>query len=257
MGLLYVVGLGPGDPKYMTQEAIYALKDSDIIAGYSVYVKLAQEVCPDKPTIATGMRHEVERCRAALSEASSGSKVAMVCSGDSGVFGMSGLIYELACEYQDVEIKVISGVTAALSGSSVLGAPLTHDFAVISLSDQLTEWEKIEKRLICAGEADFCIALYNPMSNHRPEHLKRACKILLRYRQPNNVCGYVANIGRDGQESAICTLEELANKKLDMFTTVFIGNSQTRVIDNKMVTPRGYQAKEDGPRIIANSIKHK
>ena len=249
MGLLYIVGLGPGDPGHMTQEAVAALHDANIIAGYSVYVKLAQAVCPHKPTLATGMRHEVERCRAALEKAAEGDKVAMVCSGDSGVFGMAGLIYELAPEYGPVEIRVVSGVTAALSGSAVLGAPLTHDFAVISLSDQLTPWEKIVKRLECAGEADFCIALYNPMSNHRPEHLKRASEILLRYREPGNVCGYARMIGREGQESGICTLGELGDMQLDMFTTVFVGNSQTKVVNGKMVTPRGYQAKGDGPRI--------
>ncbi len=248
MGLLYVVGLGPGDPRYMTQEAVAALQDADVIAGYSVYVKLAQAVCPDKPTLATGMRHEVERCRAALAKAAEGATVAMVCSGDSGVYGMAGLIYELSVEYDPVDIEVVSGVTAALSGSAVLGAPLTHDFAVISLSDQLTPWEKIVKRLECAGEADFCIALYNPMSNHRPDYLKRASEILLRYRDPSNVCGWVKMIGREGQESGICTLGELGDMKLDMFTTVFVGNAQTKVVEGKMVTPRGYQAKEDGPR---------
>lgn len=249
MGLLYVVGMGPGDPQYMTEDALAAIKDADVIAGYSKYVELVRQVCPDTPAIATGMRHEVERCRAALEKAAEGSTVAMVCSGDAGVFGMSGLIYELLEEYEGVEVKVISGVTAALSGSSVLGAPLTHDFAVISLSDQLTSWETIEKRLRGAGQADFCIVFYNPMSHSRPDNLRKASDILLEYREPENVCGWVRNIGREGEESGICTLGELGDLELDMFTTVFVGNSQTRVIGGKMVTPRGYQAKDDGPRM--------
>ena len=249
MGLLYVVGMGPGDPQYMTEDALAALRDADVIAGYSKYVELVREVCPDTPAIATGMRHEVERCRAALEKAAEGSTVAMVCSGDAGVFGMSGLIYELLEEYEGVEVKVISGVTAALSGSSVLGAPLTHDFAVVSLSDQLTSWETIEKRLRGTGQADFCIVFYNPMSHSRPDNLRKACDILLEYREPGNVCGWVRNIGREGEECGICTLGELGDLELDMFTTVFVGNSQTRVIGGKMVTPRGYQAKDDGPRM--------
>lgn len=243
MKRLYVVGLGPGDPRFMTGEAVSALEDAEVLCGYPVYVELAQAICPDTPTITTPMTQEIERCEAALEKASEGTTVAMVCSGDAGVYGMAGLIYELSVGYPTVEIEVVCGVTAALSGAAVLGAPLTHDFAVISLSDLLTPWEKIEKRLSCAGEADFCIALYNPMSKKRDDYLQKACDILLESRSPKTVCGFVGNIGRTGQVAETCTLEELKDRKLDMFHTVFIGNSQTKIVAGKMVTPRGYENK--------------
>lgn len=241
MKRLYVVGLGPGDPRFMTQEAISALREAELLCGYPVYVELAKAICPDTPSVTTPMKHEVERCRIALEKAVAGTTVAMVCSGDAGVYGMAGPILELAADYPPVDIEIVCGVTAALSGAAVLGAPLTHDFAVISLSDLLTPWEKIEKRLECAGEADFCIALYNPASHKRTDYLQKACDILLRSRDPQTPCGYVRNIGREGQEGTTCTLAELRDRKLDMFHTVFIGNSQTRVIGDRMVTPRGYE----------------
>ncbi|MBR2522316.1 MAG: precorrin-3B C(17)-methyltransferase [Coriobacteriales bacterium] len=248
MGKLYIVGLGPGNAEHMTIEAVEALKEADLVCGYPVYVELAKQVAPSTETFTTPMTREVERCRAALGEAASGKSVAMVCSGDAGVYGMSGLIYELAGEYPPIEIVVISGVTAALSGGAVLGAPLTHDFCVISLSDLLTPWEKIEKRLEAAAAADFCTAIYNPMSRKRKDHLNRACQIMLQHKSPQTVCGYVRNIGREGEESWIGTLEELADLELDMFCTVFIGNSQTKEIDGKMVTPRGYEKRIEEER---------
>ena len=140
-----------------------------------------------------------------------------------------------------MEIEVIPGVTAALSGGAVLGAPLTHDFAVISLSDALTPWEKIEKRLDCAAQADLCIAIYNPSSHRRPDFLKRACEIVLRHISPETVCGIVRNIGREGEEYKVMTLNELKDTQVDMFTTVFIGNQMTKIINGKMITPRGYK----------------
>ena len=167
----------------------------------------------------------------------------MICSGDAGVYGMSGLILELGEAFPEVEVEVIAGVTAALSGAAVLGAPLVHDFAVISLSDLMTPWEKIKKRLKLAAQADFVIVLYNPSSKKRSDYLSRACQIILQYQSKNMVCGYVENIGREGQQALICTLEELQNRQVNMFTTVFIGNSQTRQIGQKMVTPRGYEQK--------------
>jgi precorrin-3B C17-methyltransferase len=174
-----------------------------------------------------------------------GKRVAMVCSGDPGVYGMAGLIYELSVEFPGVAIEIIPGVSAANGGAAVLGAALMHDYAVISLSDLLTPWEKIEKRLQAAGEADFCICLYNPSSHKRPDYLQRACAILLKVKAPDTVCGYVRNIGRDGEERHVTTLAELHDTQVDMFTTVFIGNSQTKVIDGHMVTPRGYLTRED------------
>jgi len=237
---LYVVGIGPGSRDNMTLRALGALEDADVIVGYGVYTDLIRPMLPDKEYLNTPMRREADRCRMAIDIALAGRKVAMISSGDAGVYGMAGLIYELA-DGKGLDIEIIPGVTAALSGGAVLGAPLMHDFAVISLSDILTPWEKIEKRLDMAGQADFCIAVYNPSSHRRADHLRRACDILLRSKSPDTVCGVVRNIGRDGEEMRIMTLSELRDYSADMFSTVFIGNSQTRVIDGKMITPRGYR----------------
>ena len=239
--LVYVVGMGPGNFDQMTFEARKALEQSDVIVGYTVYVALLRGHFPEKQFLTTPMRKEVERCRMAFEEARKGQCVAMVCSGDAGVYGMSGLILELQEEYPECQVEVISGVTAALAGGAVLGAPLMHDFAVISLSDLLTPWEKIEKRLRCAAEADFSICIYNPSSKKRADYLKRACEIILEQTKEDRVCGIVSNIGREGQSARVLLLSELKDTKVDMFTTVFIGNSQTRKIGERMVTPRGYR----------------
>ena len=237
---LYVVGIGPGAADRMTVKAMRALESCDVIAGYGVYVELVKPLLPEKEYLVTPMRKEVDRCRMAIECALSGRTTAMISSGDAGVYGMAGLIFELA-EGKDVEIEIIPGVTAALSGGAVLGAPLTHDFAVISLSDALTPWEKIEKRLDCAAQADLCIAIYNPSSHRRPDYLQRACGILLRHIAPETICGIVKNIGREGEEYRVMTLGELADTQVDMFTTVFIGNRMTKVIGGRMITPRGYK----------------
>lgn len=241
MGTLYVIGMGPGGPEGMTLACRDALERADMIGGYTRYVELVAPLFPDKPTFATAMRQEVDRCREALSLAAGDRTVALVCSGDAGVFGMSGLVLELAPEYPGAEVCVLPGVTAALSGGAVLGAPLTHDFAVISLSDLLTPWELIEKRLTCAAEGDFCIAIYNPSSVKRADYLARACDILMRYKSPDTLCGIVRSIGREGESSRLMPLSQLRNTPVDMFTTVFIGNSQTREVNGRMVTPRGYR----------------
>ena len=240
MNKLYVVGIGPGAADQMTVRAMRVLESCEVIAGYGVYVDLVKPLLSDKEYLVTPMRKEAERCRMAIDCALSGKSVAMISSGDAGVYGMAGLIYELA-EDQDLEIEIVPGVTAALSGGAVLGAPLTHDFAVISLSDLLTPWEKIEKRLKCAAQADLAIAIYNPSSHRRADYLHRACEILLRHIPAKTVCGLVKNIGREGEEYSVMTLGELKNTPVDMFTTVFIGNKQTKVINGKMITPRGYK----------------
>lgn len=241
MNKLYVVGIGPGNYEQMTSQAIQTLKSCDIIIGYTVYVNLIREHFLDKEFLTTSMTKEVERCDLAFQKAAQGFKTAMVCSGDAGVYGMSGLLLELGQKYPKIEVEIVSGVTAAISGAGVLGAPLTHDFAVISLSDLLTPLQKIEKRLEGAAMADFVICLYNPSSKKRHDYLKRACDIILKYASKDTICGFVQNIGREGEKSVILTLEEIRNSKVDMFTTVFIGNSQTKNIKGKMVTPRGYQ----------------
>ena len=240
MNKLYVVGIGPGDPQDMTLRAAKALEACDVIAGYGVYIDLVKPLYPDKEYLVTPMRQEAERCRMAIDCALAGRTTAMISSGDAGVYGMAGLILEMA-EGKDVDVEIVSGVTAALSGAALLGAPLGHDFAVISLSDLLTPWEKIESRLALAAQADLCLAIYNPASHRRADYLKRACEILLRHAAPETVCGAVRNIGREGERADIMSLRELAEYPADMFTTVFVGNSQTKVAGGKMVTPRGYK----------------
>lgn len=241
MKKLYVVGIGPGNSDNMSRAAVKAINESDVIVGYTKYIQLVAPLFPGKRTVDTPMRQEIDRCRKALELAEGEMTVAMICSGDAGVYGMAGPIYELSPEYPNVEIRVIPGITAALSGAAVLGAPLTHDFAVISLSDLMTPWETIEKRLACAGEGDFCIAIYNPSSRKRSGYLRRACDVLLKYKKPDTVCGVVRNIGRDGETARVSTLLELRDMNVDMFTTVFVGNSSTKNIDGHMVTPRGYK----------------
>ena len=235
-----VIGLGPGGGADLTGRARAALESCDLIVGYTAYVDLVKDDFPDKEVRSTGMRREVDRCRVAVEEALTGKEVAMVCSGDSGVYGMAGLIFEVAQEYAPIDIEVVPGITAACGGAAVLGAPLTHDFAVVSLSDLLTPWETIEARLTAAAQADFVLCLYNPASRNRPDYLKRACDILLRYKDADTVCGTVRNIGRAGEKSQILTLAELRDAQVDMFTTVFVGSSKTKVIGGRMVTPRGY-----------------
>ncbi len=238
---LYLVGIGPGGGSSMTGEAMQALTDSDCIVGYPVYTRLLQDQFPDKEYITTPMRQEIDRCRLALAQAGAGRVVSLVCSGDAGVYGMSGLVWQLSTEYPQVEIHAVAGVTAALSGAALLGAPLVHDFALISLSDLLTPWEKIEKRLLLAAQADFVIVLYNPSSRKRADYLKRACDLILQVQSPDTVCGITEQIGREGECARVLSLKELREEQVNMFTTVFIGNSQTRVVNGKMVTPRGYE----------------
>ena len=241
MKKLYVVGMGPGDHDSMTIRADRVLRECDVIVGYTVYVELAEQYYPEKEFLTTPMRRETERCRLAFSEASKGRTTAMICSGDAGVYGMAGLILEIGREYPEVSVEIVPGVTAASSGAAVLGAPLMHDFAVISLSDRLTPWETIEKRLDCAAAADLTIALYNPASHGRPDHLKRACDILLRRLPGERLCGIVRNIGREGQSSRILTLAELREAEVDMFCTVLIGSAAVKTVAGQLVTPRGYR----------------
>lgn len=240
-GKLYMVGIGPGSYEDMTIRAARILQESQVIAGYTVYVDLIREQLGDKEFLSTPMKQEVDRCRAALAKAAEGKQVAMVCSGDPGIYGMAGLVLELSGDYPQVEIEIVPGVTAACTGGAYLGAPLIHDFAVISLSDLLTPMETIEKRVRAAAAADFVLCIYNPSSKKRADYLKRACGWILESRRPETVCGLARNVGREGQSVEVLTLKELAERETDMFTTVFIGNSQTRALEGRMVTPRGYR----------------
>ncbi|MFI3208808.1 MAG: precorrin-3B C(17)-methyltransferase [Eubacteriales bacterium] len=243
--MIYIVGLGPGEQSQMTQKALDSIEASEVIVGYTVYIDLIQELIKGKEIISTAMMKEVERCKMAVMEAREGKIVTMVSSGDAGVYGMASLVIEICEELNvDTEIEVVSGITAATSASAVLGAPLTHDFAVISLSNLLTPWEKIEKRLDLASQAGFTIVLYNPSSKKRHDFLEKACQIIMRNIADDTMCGYVRNIGREGQSHKILTLSELKEEKVDMFTTVIIGNETTKVIQGKLVTPRGYRIHE-------------
>ena len=228
----------------MTIEADETLSTSDIIVGYKRYIQLLQPMYPDKQYISTGMTHEMDRCREALEQASKGKRVSLVSSGDSGVYAMAGLVYELSEEFEDVDIRIVPGVTAATSGAALLGAPIGHDFAVISLSDRLTDWDLIEERLDAAARTDFCVVLYNPSSRTRANYLARACNVLLRHKSPETICGLASRIGREGESTRTTTLADLAQETADMFTTVFVGNRSTRLIGGKMVTPRGYPTQE-------------
>ncbi len=239
--MLYIVGTGAGSPAGMTGEAVSAIEHSSLIVGYSVYTGLLRPHFPEKEYFSTGMRQEKERVIFALEQAACGLEVALVCSGDAGVYGMASLAYELSESYPGIRIKVIPGVTAAMSGAALLGSPLTNDFAVISLSDLLTPREVIEKRLEGAAMGDFAIVLYNPMSKKRTDELRNACDIILRHRSPDTPCGIAVNIGREGESCGILTLGELKDAVVDMFTTVFVGSSATRVIGGRLVTPRGYK----------------
>lgn len=240
MNRLYLVGIGPGDAAGMTGAARAAMEEADVLCGYTVYLDLVRAQFPDKEIYTTPMTRELERCQWAIDQAEQGRTVAMLCSGDAGVYGMAGPVLELA-EGRDIEIEVVAGVTAALSGAAVLGAPLMNDFCVISLSDLMTSWDTITQRILLAAVGDFAVVLYNPRSRKRPEHLRRACKLLLQYRSPDTVCGWVRNIGREGQSHGLTTLGALGDLELDMFTTVFVGASDTRIVDGRMVTPRGYR----------------
>lgn len=241
MNVLYVVGLGPGGSRWMTWEARAALEQAEVLCGYTVYLDLIRGEFPDKECFSTPMTQEIERCRAALERARSGRTPALVCSGDAGVYGMAGPVLELAPHFPEVEIQVVPGVTAALAGAAVLGAPLMHDFAVLSLSDLLTPWEVIRRRLELAAQGDFVLCLYNPSSRRRRDHLRMACDIVLAHRGPETVCGWVRNAGRAQEEHQVLTLGELREAQVDMFTTVFIGSAATRRIGDRMVTPRGYE----------------
>lgn len=237
--MLYVVGMGAGGVATMTREAVEAIEDSALIVGYDLYIDMIKENFEDKEFYSTPMRGERKRCLYAIERAEKGDNVSVVSSGDSGIYGMASLIYELS-EDRDIEIKVIAGMTAAVSGGALLGAPVGHDFAVISLSDLLTPFELIEKRLRLAAQADMVIVLYNPASRKRHDYLKKACDIIRQARDINVVCGYVQSIGREGQNAVVTDLDALRDTEVNMFTTVFIGSSATRKIKDKMVTPRGY-----------------
>ena len=239
--MIYVIGIGPGCRVLMTQEAISAMEDAEVIVGYKTYIKLVEDFIKDKEVVQNGMRKEVDRCQDAIDIAKTGKKVAVISSGDAGIYGMAGLILELITKQElDIPVKVVPGVTASIGAAAVLGAPIMHDFCHISLSDLLTPWEVIEKRLRLAAEADFVICLYNPRSKGRSEHLANAFKIMGEFKDGSTPVGIVKDVGREDQEKFICTFDTMDFERVDMTTMVIIGNKSTYIHDDLMITPRGY-----------------
>ena len=239
--MIYVIGIGPGCRDLMTQEAISAVEDAEVIVGYKTYIKLVEDFVKDKEVVQNGMRKEVDRCQDAIDIAKTGKKVAVISSGDAGIYGMAGLILELITKQElDIPVKVVPGVTASIGAAAVLGAPIMHDFCHISLSDLMTPWEVIEKRLRLAAEADFVICLYNPRSKGRSEHLANAFKIMGEFKDGSTPVGIVKDVGREDQEKFICTFDTMDFERVDMTTMVIIGNKSTYIHDDLMITPRGY-----------------
>ena len=241
MSKIYVIGIGPGAYDQMTGKAIRAMNESDAIIGYTVYVDLVKEYFPGKEFMTTPMKKEVDRCVLAFEEAKKGKTVSMICSGDAGVYGMAGLMYEVGVNYPETELEIIPGVTAATGGAAVLGAPLMHDFAVISLSDLMTPLDLIMKRVDCAGQGDLIVCLYNPKSKKRVDYVEKAADILMKYRKAETPVGIVRNAGRKDESHCITTLGALKDADIDMFSVVIIGNSQTYEKNGRMITPRGYR----------------
>jgi len=237
MAKLYVVGIGPGGRANMTLRACEAIIESDVIAGYGFYIEMLKDMISDKQIIMTGMRGEIERCRGAIEKVKEGFNTSIISTGDAGLYGMAGPILELA---KGIEVDIIPGVTSAFAAASELGAPIMHDFCTVSLSDLLTPWEIIERRLDCASQGDFVIAIYNPRISGREGYLKKAIDIILKYKSPDTPVGIVKNAGREDNMGVITTIACIDYNLVDMKTVVIVGNSSTYVKDGYMITPRGY-----------------
>lgn len=239
---IYVVGIGPGDRQHMSGRALEAINDSEVIIGYKTYIDLVRDQLEGKEVVDSGMRKEVERCNLTLDKALEGKVVSIISSGDAGVYGMAGIMLEVMEERNaDIEIEMVPGITAASAAASALGAPMMHDFVVISLSDLLTDWELIKKRLECAAMGDFVVALYNPKSMGRVHQIEEAREILRKYKSDNTPVGIVKNAKRYGEEVVITDLGNMLDHSIDMLTVVIIGNAHTYVKNGKMITPRGYR----------------
>ncbi|MCK8826475.1 precorrin-3B C(17)-methyltransferase [Natroniella acetigena] len=241
-GSIYVVGIGPGNIEQMSLRAYRLLQEVDVVIGYKTYIKLLDElVSEEQEVIESPMMKEVDRANKVIEIAQTGKSVAIVSSGDPGVYGMAGLILEVVQEEElDLPVEVVPGITAANAAASSLGAPLMHDYAVISLSDLLTPWEVIKDRLAKAAQADFIVALYNPKSKQRTEQIEVAQEIFLEHRAGSTPVGIVRKAKRGNEKVVITTLAEMLEKDIDMLTTVIIGNSETFTANDLMITPRGY-----------------
>ena len=241
--MLFVVGIGPGGRPHMTGRALEVIAAAEVVVGYTLYIQMLGDLVEGKQVVSTGMTREVDRCAEAVRLALQGRDVAVVSTGDPGVYGMAGLVLELLAEADpegQVEVELVPGVSAVHAAASLLGAPLMTDFAVISLSDLLTPWETIQRRLDAAGAGDFVVALYNPRSRKRVAHLEEACTILARHRPGTTPAGIVRNALREGQQVELTTLDEVPSREVDMMSVVVVGNASTRLLQSRLVTPRGY-----------------
>lgn len=238
--MLRIIGIGPGKVSWMSGAALEGIQASDVIVGYKTYVDLVKDLIKDKEVLANGMRKEVDRCQMAIDLVREGKNVALISSGDSGVYGMAGLVYELLANQELIEVEVIPGITASLGAAALMGAPLMNDFCHISLSDLMTPMAIIERRLEAAAMGDFVICLYNARSKGRPHHLERAVEILLKYKSQDTIVGIGKDVGRPEEEIIYATLKDLPYEQVDMTSVVIVGNQSTRIIHGKMVTLRGY-----------------
>lgn len=238
-----MVGIGPGSSLDMSRRAEDAITGADVVVGYDVYLDLVRNLLTGKAVIGTGMTQEIDRCQAAVEEALTGKSVAVISSGDPGVYGMAGLVLELVMKYPEAvrpEVGIIPGISAVSAAAAILGAPLMHDFAVISLSDLLTPWEVIEKRAEMAAAGDFVVALYNPRSVRRVRQIEKVREIMLRYRPATTPVGIIHHATRSDEGMVLSNLDEFTGEHIDMFSLVIIGNSQTYIKEGRMITPRGY-----------------
>lgn len=240
MAKLYVIGIGPGGRENMTLRAIDRIKKSEVIVGYKPYIGYIEDLIEDREVFSTGMRGEIERCKFAIEKVKEGKDTSIISTGDAGLYGMAGPILELR---EDIEVEIVPGVTAAFSAASELGSPIMHDYASISLSDLLTPLDRIYNRVEKAAEGDFVITIYNPRSKGRPDYLENAVEIIKKYRDENTPVGIVRNSGRDDKNIIITNLKDIDYEKVDMLSVVIIGNSNTYVENNTMITPRGYEIK--------------
>ncbi len=241
MSTIKVIGIGPGNLEEMTPRARTAMEEADLIVGYNTYIDLVEEHFPGKTFLRSGMTREVERCRLVLEKAEEGNKVALISSGDSGIYGMAGIMLEVANQAQSrIPVEIIPGITAAGAAAAVLGAPLMHDFAVISLSDLLTPLDLIYHRVEQAAMGDFILCLYNPKSKKRTQAIEKVQEILLKHQKGDTPVGIVRNACRENESSCITDLKGMLEADIDMFSVVIIGNSSTYVEGGKIITPRGY-----------------
>ena len=243
-GKIYVVGIGPGNMEDISIRAYNILKNINVIAGYTTYVDLVKDEFSDKEFLVSGMKREIERCREVLEVAKAGKNVALISSGDSGIYGMAGIMLEVAMG-SGIEVEVVPGITSTIAGAALVGAPLMHDQAIISLSDLLTDWEVIKKRIESASQGDFVISLYNPKSKGRTEQIVEAREIMLKYKLATTPVALLRHIGRKEENYTLTTLKDFLNFEIDMFTIVLVGNSNTYVKNGKMITPRGYEKKSN------------